>query len=247
MLGAGSGEEAVEDTEDAVVTEFRMTIAANGVEVCSTVCSPGALDCLAVAHLAGAGYLKGGDRVTEVRWDPCKCLVDVRIEKGGGRAVTGGMSLPEPAGAGLWGAPKRRPNLTFSAAFICDVMNDLLRASSLFARTGGCHSAALCGSCGIVLRHDDIGRHNAVDKAVGDAVLSGITLEDKMLAMTGRISSDVVAKAMSSGIPVVVSKAPPTDLGIAMAEEHDITVVGFVRGRRLTVYSHRERIETKLI
>lgn len=69
----------MEDTEDAVVTGFRIKIAANGIEVYSTVCSPGALDCLAVGHLVSAGCLKRGDRVTEVKWDPGRCLLDVRI------------------------------------------------------------------------------------------------------------------------------------------------------------------------
>ena len=139
---------------------------------------------------------------------------------------------------------RRSPGPEFSVepAFLCEAIDGLLKRSRLFRETGGCHSAELHGRDGFVFGHDDIGRHNAVDKVVGHAVLAGVALGDKVLAITGRMASDIVKKAAVAGIPILASKAPPTDLAVKVARSYGITIAGFVRGRRLTVYSGADRV-----
>ncbi|HHY12867.1 MAG TPA: formate dehydrogenase accessory sulfurtransferase FdhD [Firmicutes bacterium] len=158
--------------------------------------------------------------------------------------------LPEPPEAATVGSleyvsPALEPCPMFNPGAICDIFDDLLQRSSLFKMTGACHAAALCDENGIVLWHEDIGRHNAVDKVIGHAFLEKIPLNDKMLAITGRINSEIVDKVVSANIPVVASKAPPTDVAVRTAQKAGVTVIGFVRNRRMTVYSNSERVVHK--
>jgi FdhD protein len=116
--------------------------------------------------------------------------------------------------------------------------------AAVFKRTGGTHAAALLDSKGEVLAFsEDIGRHNAVDKVIGEASLKRISLEQTILASTGRLSAEIVCKAVNVSIPVVVSLASSTDKGIEVAEKRGLTLIGFVRGERFNVYSHPERIK----
>lgn len=89
----------------------------------------------------------------------------------------------------------------------------------------------------------DIGRHNAVDKVIGNCILENITTEDKALIVSGRISSDIIFKAALSKFPLVVSPSAPTHLAIDLARRLGVTVVGFARGTRLSVYSEVWRLQ----
>jgi len=89
---------------------------------------------------------------------------------------------------------------------------------------------------------EDIGRHNALDKVIGKATLEGVEFTRTLLASTGRLTSEMVIKAASAGIPVIVSMAAPTDKGIKIAEITGLTLIGFARGRRFNIYTNPERI-----
>ena len=112
----------------------------------------------------------------------------------------------------------------------------------LFKSTGGVHSAAIAERDQILFYSEDIGRHNAVDKIVGECILKDISLEDKILLTSGRISSEIVIKGAKLGLPLIVSRSAPTSLAVELARETGITLVGFARGKRLNIYSHSVRI-----
>ncbi|MCK5328107.1 MAG: formate dehydrogenase accessory sulfurtransferase FdhD, partial [Candidatus Latescibacteria bacterium] len=95
----------------------------------------------------------------------------------------------------------------------------------------------------IVLMKEDIGRHNAMDRILGACLLEDIALEDKMMLTSGRTSSEIVFKAGRGRISILVSRSAPTDLAIRIAEQAGITLIGFVRGKRMNIYAHPERIE----
>jgi FdhD protein len=116
------------------------------------------------------------------------------------------------------------------------------KGSSLFESTGGVHSAALSDGEDFLAFADDIGRHNAVDKVFGRCLLDGTGMKDKILFTTGRISSEILLKCAKRKVPLIISRGAPTSLALSLGERLGVTVAGFVRGRRMNVYTHPERI-----
>jgi FdhD protein len=142
------------------------------------------------------------------------------------------------------------PNPDFRLdAEILVCLPDALRSSQdVFQRTGGLHAAALFDARGklLVLR-EDIGRHNAVDKLIGWALLEGLVpLSDSVLLVSGRGGFEIVQKAIVAGVPVVASVSAPSSLAVQLARELRLTLIGFLRGRRFVIYAGEERVAAKL-
>jgi FdhD protein len=137
------------------------------------------------------------------------------------------------------------PNAEFriDPEMICELPNRLRAEQHVFGETGGLHAAALFTAKGelLVLR-EDIGRHNAVDKVVGWALLEGlIPLSNHLLLVSGRGGFEIVQKALAAGIPVLASVSAPSSLAVKLARELGLTLIGFLRGRRFVVYSGQAR------
>jgi FdhD protein len=124
---------------------------------------------------------------------------------------------------------------------IVDAVSRVL-SSEAHALSGGLHSSGLFWEDGGSIIAEDIGRHNALDKAIGIGFLSSKALCDSIAACTGRISSEMVLKAANAGIPIIASRGATTGLSIEIAEQAGICIVGFVRGERMKVYSRVDRI-----
>ncbi len=124
-------------------------------------------------------------------------------------------------------------------------LNDKLRtAQSVFEKTGGLHAAGLFDENGeLLIIREDIGRHNAVDKVIGQALLSDmIPLERHILMVSGRASFEIVQKALFARIPIIVAVSAASTLAVDLAEEGNLTLIGFMRGQQMSVYSCPERI-----
>jgi len=125
-------------------------------------------------------------------------------------------------------------------------LNDRLRkAQSVFERTGGLHAAGLFDEKGeLLIIREDIGRHNAVDKVIGHALLSDLVpLEQYILMVSGRASFEIVQKALFARIPIIVAVSAASTLAVDLAKEGNLTLIGFMRGRSMAVYSCPERVQ----
>jgi len=136
------------------------------------------------------------------------------------------------------------PDFRLNAALLTQLPEILRRSQDVFERTGGLHGAALFGAGGnLLVAREDIGRHNAVDKVIGWALLQGrLPLADVVLLVSGRGGFEIVQKAIAAGIPVVASVSAPSSLAVQLAREMRLTLVGFLRGNRFVIYSGEERI-----
>jgi len=122
---------------------------------------------------------------------------------------------------------------------------DALRAKQrVFERTGGLHAAALFTAAGdLIAVREDVGRHNAVDKLVGRAAMDGrLPLRDHVLMVSGRVSFEIVQKALAAGFPIVAAVSAPSSLAVRLASESNMTLVGFLRADAFNVYAGAERV-----
>jgi FdhD protein len=142
-------------------------------------------------------------------------------------------------------APVPEGLLTISPERILDLPDRLREAQAIFERTGGLHAAGLFdGSGAVVDVREDVGRHNAVDKVTGAAFLDGrIPLADHVMVVSGRLSFDIVQKAVTAGIPALVAVGAPSSLAVDLAKQFGVTLIGFVRGGSFNVYSGAERVD----
>jgi FdhD protein len=139
------------------------------------------------------------------------------------------------------------PEFRVTAETLLRLPDALRESQAVFGRTGGLHGAALFTRSGelLVLR-EDIGRHNAVDKVIGWALLEGrLPLSDCLLLVSGRGGFEIVQKAIVAGLPVVASVSAPSSLAVKLARELGLTLIGFLRGRRFVIYSSEERVRSE--
>ena len=128
-------------------------------------------------------------------------------------------------------------------------LNDRLRkAQSVFEKTGGLHAAGLFNAEGeLLIVREDIGRHNAVDKVIGQALLSDLVPLDRyVLMVSGRASFEIVQKALFAHIPIVVAVSAASTLAVDLAQEGNLTLIGFMRGQSMAVYSCPERVSSEV-
>jgi len=238
--------------KDQVVTETPLTIFLNDREFVTLLCSPDKQDYLAVGFLRSEGLINTADDLDELNVDYQKGIAFVRtkttldlVEKlYGKRTITSGCGKGTLFSHVLDSLQSKRVEsaMQIEAGVLLKLMYSLQEKSSLFKKTGGVHSAAIANREKILFYCEDIGRHNAVDKIVGECILKKVPLDDKILLSSGRLSSEIVIKGAKLQLPFIVSRSAPTSLSVDLAEQMGITMVGFVRGKRLNVYSHDYRI-----
>lgn len=243
-----------DETEDRVVCEQPITIYLNEEELVTLLCTPVNLDCLALGFLRAEGYITTKKDVKDLQVDLQRSAVSVLLEipPGGVPAATGSRSGTIATGPGGGAAPINaldslppRPatdNFRIASSRILTLMQQMQERAQIFKQTGGVHSASLCDRDRILFFCEDIGRHNAIDKIVGESIRHGVDIKDKILLTSGRLSAEMMLKAARLEVPLVVSRSAPTTLGIEIAERTSITMIGFGRGSRFNVYTCPRRI-----
>ena len=208
-------------------------------------------DVLEVAVSAESGE---SETALELRSDLLESnQVDVRLAPGSGRLPE--RSFLQSSACGVCGAttveslaldfPRLAPGPPVDPALLPALADRLRSRQRLFDRTGGLHAAALFDASGrLVVLREDVGRHNAVDKVVGRALLDGrLPGSRHLLAVSGRGGYEIVQKAVAAGIPLVAAVGAPSSLAVATARRFDLTLVGFLRDGRFNVYSAPERLK----
>jgi FdhD protein len=140
--------------------------------------------------------------------------------------------------------PRVESNLVMDAQTIAQMPQTMRQTQQTFERTGGLHAAAIFDSSGklLVLR-EDVGRHNAVDKVLGWALLNGkLPLDRHVLLVSGRSSFEIMQKSLSAALPIVAAVSAPSSLAVEFANESGQTLIGFLRDQRMNVYTHVRRI-----
>jgi len=246
-------EKGRESIEDVVVRESPLTIILNNRELATLLCSPSDPEYLAVGFLVSEGLLDSKEQIKKTIVDDVRGVV--RVESDGvdmpsgdalfRRFITSGCGRGASfySASDVQGQFKVESRTEISAPEVLALVREFQRRSEIYRATGGVHSAALCDVKDILVFSEDIGRHNAIDKVFGECVLSGIATDDRIVVTSGRISSEILLKVARRNVPIVVSKSAPTSLGLILAGDLGVTLVGFVRGRRMNVYTHDWRIK----
>ncbi|MEJ5365626.1 MAG: formate dehydrogenase accessory sulfurtransferase FdhD [Desulfosoma sp.] len=247
-----SADGPVERVRQWVIEETPVTLYINEQEIVTLLCAGHHLDELAVGFAYAEGFLDGPED-----------LKSVTVDRENGRVFLE-LQGDAPLAARLWNrrtitsgcgkgtvfynaldALLARPMESgpqIPARSVWERMEDLHRLSQTYRRTHGVHNCALADASAIRLFRDDIGRHNAVDMLIGHSVLHGVVLDDKMLVTTGRLTSEIVIKAAKVGLPVLVSRNTATTLAIRLAEAVNMTLIGYTRAGKFTVYSGEKRL-----
>jgi len=229
-----------------------LTIYLNGSEIVSLVCSPTRMDALAAGFLVSEGLLESRKDLESITIVEGKTFVaDVAASASrGADSPMGRMLITSGCGGGATfadllddvGEFLPLPDARFRADEIMGGMRELGRRAPLFKETGGVHTAALFDGDRLTYIAEDVGRHNALDKVLGAAFLEEAEVAGSGLLTSGRLSADAVMKALVSQVPLLVSRTAPTSMAVDLARRAGLTLVGFVRGDRMNVYSGEERI-----
>lgn len=241
----------IAEKNDPVVIETHLHLQVNGESWADLVCSPQALQEMAVGYLLSEKVLQDYADLRVIDYDQQQQTVCIYTEKPLPNRERNYHQVNSCAGRGQQGlqtnaagiAPVHAENIIFRPEQIFAMVEEMERQGTTFRLTGGTHSAALGDQGKLLVSYEDIGRHNAVDKVFGHAFLQQIPLEDKCLVLSGRIAGEILLKAARRKIPLVISRSAATGLAIDLAEELGITLVGFTRGDKFNIYCHKEKIK----
>lgn len=224
---------AVSSQPSEVCREENYRLYLNDTFLVSLVASPAQLRELGVGFVISAGLARAVSDV-QVQGDEIRVFAaDAALARPAIMESSGGQVLDNPP-------PRVVSDLTLTRDDIFRVIAAIV--SELWRRTGGAHCSVLFARGVLAAKSSDVGRHNTVDKVIGTAVLQEIDPGQCILGCTGRQPAGMIAKAAHAGIPVVVSKAATTQRGVMLAEQAGITLIGRVKEREFTAYTHPHRI-----
>lgn len=244
----------VEGALDEVASELPVRLILNNEPLVTLLCTPSELEELAVGFLLSEGILreKSSLKRLTVEEDPLTVRVELSDLPQDWEKMFEKRTISSGCGSGITFTSfkmehERRIKVADHLMSLDDIRR-LLTAfrniSSLYLETGGVHSAALSDGKEIIFFSEDIGRHNAVDKLIGKAFLKGVPVENKVLFTSGRVTSEIMTKAGRNRFPILISRAAPSCMAVAYAEDMGITLIGFARGDRMNIYTWPNRIRT---
>jgi FdhD protein len=233
----------VEKRVDLVAKEEPISIKVNGKRIATLMATPIDLRELAYGFLYSLGLIKQAEDILSISISGSEVEITAGLIKdfsSDEEVLTSGCGKGVVILGYLLG--KIDSNLVISTEAILLLMDEFQLKSTGYKTTGGVHSAGISDLLQILDFKEDIGRHNAIDKVIGSFLLQRLSLKDKIMLTSGRITSEVVVKCVRAEIPILISRSSPTDMAITLAEQSGLTLVGFARKKRINLYTHTERI-----
>lgn len=240
--------------EDKVIKEVPVKLILNSFEFSTMTCSPYDLKEMAVGFLYSEGLVQQAGDIKSITVDEDNTTIRVETTREAitednlvKRLVTTSCSRGGPS-LYFFNSTKRvapvstNINLKITPEEIFYLSDKVERISPLFKTTGGTHSSAICTNEKIIYSFEDVGRHNATDKVLGRCLLDNINMSDKIMVFSGRVASEILIKIAKMGIPLIAARSAPTELAVKLAKEFGITIVGFVRTEKFTIYTHAHRV-----
>jgi FdhD protein len=230
-----------EEIEGEVVREQPLTVTVDGERFITLLCSPVDLEALVVGYLWMEKVIADPAEIVGLDISPVDGRADVRLRAP--VTLPTERILTSGCGGGITFRidhrlfPRLDSRLRVRPGQLARGMKDLFAAAVHYQRSRGIHGAALFDGERLLVVAEDVGRHNAVDKVKGEALRQGIATEDRILLSTGRVSSEMLLKAARMGVPLVASRTSPTEMAVALAEQLNVTVCGYVRPDSLNLYT----------
>lgn len=234
------------EVDDELIVEFPFEIFVNDHRLATLMATPKSLKCLAIGYLFSEGLISNDNDINEIllnKNNNAYIYTNDNID-----LSCDGTNRIRTTGCGNGTMPRnfisnynkfiKNNDLKISVELINKMESQLLSDSELFLRTGGVHNTSLWSLKGEkIIFHEDVGRHNTIDKIIGDSILNNISLSDKVLFTSGRISSEMLIKSANAGICILVSRSTVTTIAKEIADKIGLTLIGFARKNRFNVYS----------
>jgi FdhD protein len=244
-------ENEAQEFEDVTIEEARLNLFLNGEKAISMMTIPKDQDAHAIGFLMSENVISSIDDVEmiEVSEDGLRVDVKAKIDENSLQNLYKEKTLVSGCGGGVTGNVAGSLEIPFNkTAFkvapntIYTEVKKFYQDSELYNLTGCVHKAMIYLLDGTTVTAEDIGRHNAIDKVMGKCKMERLDTTKSVLFVSGRLSSEMVVKAVMHKIPIVVSRTAPTYLGVKTAHDHGLTLIGFARGRKMNIYTHQGRI-----
>jgi FdhD protein len=252
-----------EEIQDTVLIEKPIDIFVNSEPLVNIICLPKDLKELALGFLFSIGIVNSIKDIKEFQVNDVENRINIDLDDAVefnlqdldispiSRVVDTTCGIPSPwrkqIKKSLDNAKKSSKvenDIKVHSNLILNSIKQMQLETPLYRETGGCHGAAIFNFKGELIGcKEDIGRHNAIDKVIGEMLLTDQNFEDKFLTSTGRLTGDCVLKAVRAKIPIVASLSAAIESGIRLAFSYGITLIGFVRGSRMNIYTNPHRIE----
>lgn len=218
---------SMSNVDEDIVVEYPLNVILNNIDIGTLLCTPYNLYELVVGCIKNKGYIENFKDIEVLKIDKENGVAIVNTYEN--RIKIENLSIS-------------KSDIKINIDSIYTMMNRNLNYSSLFKETGGVHSVSIFDNDKEIIICEDVARHNAMDKAIGYCIINNIPLKDKIIVVSGRISQEMMLKAVNNNISIVISKSAPTNLSIELAKRLNITLIGFVRDRRMNIYTNEHRI-----
>ena len=233
-----------------VVRETSLSVFLNDECIVTLICTNNSMEFLAIGFLAIEGFINPDDmdRTKIIRMGEEAINIKASISKmapcKGQKTITPGLGKGITFSKGNQRLKSVRilSQIRISVNQVFHLLKQLSERSGLYKLTHGVHNAAICRPGGMDIFQSDIGRHNAIDKLYGQCLSEKIPLSDKIIVTSGRVSSEILTKVGLMGIPILISRSAPTDKAVRLAEEIGLTLIARVRGHKMSIYTHPERV-----